>query len=75
MTQKQESNSIRETLAVVVSKLERMEKDIAEINETLKQEYVTRQEFAPIKSLVYGVVGLILTSVISAIAIFFSFKK
>lgn len=38
-------------------------KDIEEI----KRDYVTKIEFDPIKSLVYGLVGIIITTVIGAI--------
>lgn len=36
--------------------------------------YVTRKEFAPVKSIVYGVVGILGTSVMGAIA-FLIFKR
>jgi len=44
--------------------------ELAEIKITLddfKNNYVTKQEFAPIKVLVYGFVGLMLSSVVGAL--------
>lgn len=37
------------------------------IEQKLEKNYVTHEEFQPVKNLVYGLVGLILTSVILAL--------
>ena len=42
-------------------------RDISEIKLKLDKDYVTSQEFEPIKKIVYGVVSLILFSVIGAL--------
>lgn len=63
MKKREETTSIESTLAVVVSKLGYIEQDIAEIKNTLKKEYVTVQEFEPVKKSVYGVIAAILTGV------------
>jgi len=40
---------------------------VNQINQKLERDYVTEQEFGPIKTVVYGMVGIILTGVLAAI--------
>lgn len=42
-------------------------RDLDEIKEKLDNGFVTKAEFAPVKSIVYGLVGLILTGVTIAL--------
>lgn len=58
----------RETALEV--KIDWIKKDVQEIKDRLKENYVTRAEFDPIKKIVYGVVGIILTTVIVALLAF-----
>lgn len=44
-----------------------IQRDISQINQKLDHNYVTKEEFAPVKTLVYGMVGLILTAVVGAL--------
>lgn len=47
-----------------------IKRDIAEIKQTIKEskeDYISRAEFNPIKQIVYGLVGLILTGVVGAL--------
>ena len=44
-----------------------IQRDIAEINIKLDDKYVTKDEFIPVRNVVYGLVGIILLSVIGAI--------
>lgn len=44
-----------------------IQRDISQINQKLDHNYVTKEEFAPVKTLVYGMVGLILVAVIGAL--------
>lgn len=60
-------NDERISLATIKTDLEYIKRDIGEIKQTLKADYVTREEFSPIRSIVYGMVGLILTAVIGAL--------
>jgi hypothetical protein len=62
-----ENTDERITLAVLKNDLEHITKLVEGINSTLKADYVTREEFSPIKSIVYGLVGIVLTSVIGAL--------
>jgi hypothetical protein len=62
-----ENNDERITLATLKTDLEYIKRDISEIKSTLKSDYVTRDEFSPIKSIVYGLVGIVLTAVVGAL--------
>lgn len=42
-------------------------KAIEEINKKLDEKYVTKESFDPVKTLVFGLVGLILTGVVGAL--------
>lgn len=56
-----------ENLALMANDLAYVKRDIAEIKATVTTHYVSKEEFEPIKKLVYGLVGLILVSVGGAI--------
>jgi len=55
-----------EILAVLGSDVQYIKEDIRTIKTSLNQTYVTKNEFDPIKKVVYGLVGLILTAVVGA---------
>lgn len=40
---------------------------VKELTKTIDDSYVTKSEFAPVKAVVYGLVGLILTAVVIAV--------
>jgi hypothetical protein len=44
-----------------------MRQDVLDIKMSLNNSYVTKDQFDPIKKLVYGLVGLILTAVVVAL--------
>lgn len=44
-----------------------MKTDIEEVKRLLKDGFVTKEEFAPVKSIVYGLVTLVLISVVGAL--------
>ena len=55
-----------------------IKRDISDIKSTLKElsfEYVTKDEFAPVKNLVFGLVSLILVAVFSALVGMVILKK
>lgn len=64
-----ESKSGKENarIAVMATNIEYIKRDVTEIKRTIKEDYVKRVEFEPVKRLVYGVVGLILVAVVTAI--------
>lgn len=57
-------------LALLKASIDRLSCDLGEIKtdvKALKNDYVARLEFDPIKKLVYGAVGLVLVSVLTAL--------
>lgn len=57
------SNSI----AVIANDISYMKQDLSDIKGKLEKDYVTRQELDPIKKIVYGLVGLIMTGVVGGL--------
>ena len=47
--------------------LEYIKRDIAEIKKKLDSNYVTKVEFEPVKKIVYGLIAIILITVVGAI--------
>ena len=54
-------------LTVIQESQKHIVKDLEDIKEALKKDYVTQQEFAPVKRVVYGAVGVILLGALGAI--------
>lgn len=70
MSKKVEYEKPGERYGIVEATLEFIKRDIHEIKESmkeLKKTYVTQDEFEPVKKIVYGLVALILTSVIGGL--------
>lgn len=53
--------------SLIENKLNMVVDDIKDVQTTLRSSYVTEDQFSPVKTVVYGLVGIILTSVIGAI--------
>lgn len=53
--------------AVMLTKLINVEKKVDSIDNNLKMDYVTQDQFAPISKIVYGLVSLILVAVVGAL--------
>lgn len=62
-----QQDSIETSIAVILTKVEYIETEVKEIKKKLESEYVTQDEFDPIRRVVYGMVGLVLLSVLGAI--------
>jgi len=63
------NNSLTETkvlLGRIDERTKSLEKDIKEISAKLDRDYVSRDEFAPIKRIVYGMVSIILVASVVA---------
>jgi len=60
-------NRLETQVAVMQETMSDIRSDVIEIKVKLDSKYVTKEEFDPIKKLVYGVTGLILTTVIGAL--------
>lgn len=48
-------------------KLDYIQRDIKDIKDSLKSDYVKKDEFLPVKNIVYGMVGMILVAVVGAL--------
>lgn len=57
-------------LAVIANNIEYIKKDIVEIKSNMKSDYVTADEFEPIKRVVYGVVWVMLLALITTMVRF-----
>ncbi len=57
----------QENIAVILSKVTRIEEDIKDVNDKLESNYVTQDQFEPVKNIVYGMVASILLAVVGAI--------
>jgi len=53
--------------ALIQQQMSYMTKQLDTIDNKVSTHYVTREEFEPIKKIVYGLVGLILVAVVGAV--------
>lgn len=53
--------------ALLKKDLEYIKEQVGQLREDIHTGYITRSEFEPVQKLVYGLVGLILVSVVGAI--------
>jgi hypothetical protein len=51
----------------VITSIKYIQRDIAKINEKLDDTYVTKDQFEPVRNIVYGLVALILIGVVGAL--------
>ena len=61
------SSSGPETNAVLDAKLANIRDDLSEMKAILRGEYVRRDEFAPVKQVVFGLVAAVLMAVIGGL--------
>ncbi len=54
-------------VAVILNKVGYIEKEVIDMRTKLDKEYVTQDQFEPIKNIVYGMVGTIRLAVVGAI--------
>lgn len=62
-----EINKMGIDLAVILNKVNRIESDVKDITAKLDKDYVTQDQFLPVRNLAYGLVGLILTAVVGGL--------
>lgn len=60
-------NQLATDVAVILSKVQYIESDVKSVKDKLENDYVTQDQFEPIKKVVYGLVSIILVSVIVAL--------
>ena len=53
--------------AIIAKDLEYIKVDIGEIKADIQGHFVTKEEYEPVKRIVYGLVGLVLTAVVGAL--------
>jgi len=61
------TKSTETQLAVMTTKLDMIQVQLNEVREKLEHSYVTVDQFKPVRNIVFGMVGLILTAVIVAL--------
>ena len=54
-------------IAVMANDISYIKKSIDDMNSRLDHHYVTKDEFDPIKKLVYGMVALVLSGIVTAV--------
>lgn len=54
-------------IAVMANDISYIKKAISDLSAKIDDNYITRQEFEPIRKLVYGLVALILTGVVGGL--------
>lgn len=60
-------DDIQTSLALLSQDIRYIQKDIMEIKAKIENDYVTREEFDPIKKISYGLIAIVLTSFIAAV--------
>lgn len=51
----------------IQTKMTYMQSDLKEIKVSLREKYVTKTEYEPVKKIVYGMISLVLTAVLGAV--------
>jgi len=67
MSPPEDDVTIEPTLESIALHLQYTRKDVRKLNTHICENYVKKAEFTPVKTLVYGFTGLLLTGVIIAI--------
>lgn len=61
------TNQLATDVAVILSKVEYIEADVKSVKGKLEEDYVTQDQFEPVKKVVYGLVSIILVAVVVAL--------
>lgn len=64
-----QENSLDTKIEVALEQLTRVREDIKSLENKIDNNYVTKTEFEPVQKLVYGLVGLVLTTVFGALVL------
>lgn len=67
MPRKSNRTTDESDLAVMANDIKYIREDILDIKRKLENEYITRQEFDPVKKIVYGIIGVVLTGVLGSL--------
>ena len=55
------------TIALLTKDVTYIKETVVEIKHNLEKDYITRDQFEPVKKIVYGMVAIILTAVVGAL--------
>jgi len=61
------NNQLGIDIAVIANKVDNIDRTVRDIQGKLEKDYVTQDEFTPVKNIVYGMVGTVLLAVIGAL--------
>lgn len=67
MTPKIDINKLSTEMAVVSTKIDNINTTVSSIQQKLEADYVTQDQFEPVKKVVYGLVSVILLTVFGAL--------
>jgi hypothetical protein len=56
-----------QNIDIIMTRLDYIREDVSDIKHRLEGQYVTKDEFAPVAKIVYGMVSVILLAVIGAL--------
>ena len=59
--------NIETRIEVAIEQIRQLRTDVTEIKQKLDSNYVTKEEFSPVRQIVYGIVSLILLGVVGAV--------
>lgn len=62
-----EINGLTTNVAVILSEMKTVKDDVKDIKEKLEKDYVSQDQFTPVKNIAYGLVSTILLAVIGAL--------
>jgi hypothetical protein len=62
-----EINNLTTNVAVILSEMKTVKEDVKDIKDKLEKDYVTQDQFTPVKNIAYGLVSTILLAVIGAL--------
>ena len=64
---KKNGNSLETKVAVIATNIDYLKEEVSEIKAMIGKNFITRDEFEPVKRITYGLVALILIAVIGAL--------
>lgn len=62
-----EINNLTTNVAVILSEMKTVKEDVKDIKDKLEKDYVTQDQFTPVKNIAYGLVSTILLAVVGAL--------
>ena len=66
-TKSEKKMTVATSVALIVNDIGYIKHSMEEIKDALKNEYVTKSEFSPVKLIAFGFVGIIITAVLGSL--------